>query len=230
MKLKVLMLTLIASHAIYAGFSANVALKSDYVSRGTTQTNNDPAIQGGFDYNADNGLYAGIWASNVSWAGEKSSIENDLYAGYAKELNKSWGLDVGAVEYLYPNTPTNVDYTEIYAGLSYKIVELREFYAPNYNHTGASSLFSELNVTIPLPFKQAMLKDMALLGQVGRGSFNDIEKAGLDNYWYWSVGLQREFLKAYTLSVTYVGNSLAKVYSPSSKSVVVAGLSCKMDL
>ena len=32
-------------------FSANAALATDYVFRGISQTDEDPAIQGGFDYN-----------------------------------------------------------------------------------------------------------------------------------------------------------------------------------
>ena len=48
-------------------FSANVGLYSDYIFRGYTQTQNEPAIQGGFDVEHSSGLYAGTWASNVDW-------------------------------------------------------------------------------------------------------------------------------------------------------------------
>jgi predicted porin len=47
-------------------FSANVALTTNYMFRGVSQTNNGPAIQGGFDYEyTPYNLYAGVWASNV---------------------------------------------------------------------------------------------------------------------------------------------------------------------
>ena len=46
---------------------ANVALSTDYIFRGVTQTGNDPAISGGFDYSLDNGFYVGIWGSNVNF-------------------------------------------------------------------------------------------------------------------------------------------------------------------
>ena len=47
-------------------FSANVALTTNYMFRGVSQTNNGPAIQGGFDYEyTPFNLYAGVWASNV---------------------------------------------------------------------------------------------------------------------------------------------------------------------
>jgi uncharacterized protein (TIGR02001 family) len=55
-----LVVPLVAS-AEWAG-SANVALTSDYVFRGVSQTDEDPAIQGGFDVSHDSGLYIGTWA------------------------------------------------------------------------------------------------------------------------------------------------------------------------
>ena len=72
-------------------FSANVGLYTDYIFRGYTQTQNEPAIQGGFDVEHSSGLYAGTWASNVDWttAGDymdKNSVEIDVYAGWATEI------------------------------------------------------------------------------------------------------------------------------------------------
>jgi hypothetical protein len=48
-------------------FSANVALTNDYVWRGISQTNEDPAIQGGFDFEHPSGVYLGVWGSNVDF-------------------------------------------------------------------------------------------------------------------------------------------------------------------
>jgi len=45
---------------------ANVALTSNYMFRGISQTNNGPAVQGGFDYTyVPWSLYLGAWGSNV---------------------------------------------------------------------------------------------------------------------------------------------------------------------
>jgi hypothetical protein len=50
-------------------FSANVALTTNYMFRGVSQTGNAAAIQGGFDYIYKPwGLYAGVWGSNVDSA------------------------------------------------------------------------------------------------------------------------------------------------------------------
>jgi uncharacterized protein (TIGR02001 family) len=41
-------------------------LASDYVFRGISQSQRQPAIQGGFDYSHASGFYVGTWASNVA--------------------------------------------------------------------------------------------------------------------------------------------------------------------
>ena len=47
--------------------SGSVGLFSQYIFRGLTQTDRDPAMQGNFDINHSSGLYLGMWGSNVSW-------------------------------------------------------------------------------------------------------------------------------------------------------------------
>ena len=49
--------------------SGNVAIGTDYVYRGISQTEEEATIQGGFDWTSENGLYAGIWASNIAFDG-----------------------------------------------------------------------------------------------------------------------------------------------------------------
>jgi hypothetical protein len=58
---------------------ANVALTTDYVWRGISQTQKAPAIQGGFDLAHDSGLYIGVWASNVNFVDDDTS---DIETGY----------------------------------------------------------------------------------------------------------------------------------------------------
>ena len=51
--------------------SGSVGLFSQYIFRGLTQTDRDPALQGNFDINHSTGLYLGMWGSNVSWLRDK---------------------------------------------------------------------------------------------------------------------------------------------------------------
>lgn len=61
--------------------TGNVALATDYIFRGVTQTDNGPAISGGFDVEAG-GAYAGVWGSSVDFS-DATTMELDLYGGYA---------------------------------------------------------------------------------------------------------------------------------------------------
>jgi uncharacterized protein (TIGR02001 family) len=108
-------------------FSANVGLYSDYIWRGQSQTQRQPAIQGGFDVEHSSGFYAGVWASNVEWTTESgamqdNSVEIDGWLGYAFDIS-GVGLDVGILQYWYPGDMTegqaDTDATEVYAGISY---------------------------------------------------------------------------------------------------------------
>lgn len=99
--------------------SGNVAISTDYVFRGVSQTEEDPAISAGID--ATNGLfYVGAWASNVSYAGDdKTNAEVDVYGGVRTEFaGLSW--DLGAIAYIYTNEPdgSDFDYAEIKVGAS----------------------------------------------------------------------------------------------------------------
>ena len=95
-------------------FSGNVALTTDYVWRGVSQNNENPAVQGGFAY-ANGAFYVGTWASVVDFGG--ANLELDLYGGFAGETAGGLGWDVGVIGYLYPDAD-DLDFVELYGGLS----------------------------------------------------------------------------------------------------------------
>lgn len=87
--------------------SANVAITNDYVFRGVTQTQEDPAISGGFDYTYNPfGAYVGVWASNIEFAGgaggDAATIETDFYGGFRGAFASGVTWDVGGIYYGYP--------------------------------------------------------------------------------------------------------------------------------
>src|SRR5574337_1152961 len=93
-------------------FTANVGFVSEYRYRGISQTEKKPALQGGFDYSHESGLYVGTWGSNVSWIDNltddkaQNSMEWDFYGGY-KGTAGPIGFDVGLLQYYYPGSSVN---------------------------------------------------------------------------------------------------------------------------
>jgi uncharacterized protein (TIGR02001 family) len=95
--------------------SGNVALTSDYVFRGLTQTDGDAAIQGGFDVNHSSGFFAGVWASNVDAAlYSDSEMELDTYLGWTGKIVVP-EVTLKALRYNYPGTTFNDNNTNEYS-------------------------------------------------------------------------------------------------------------------
>ena len=131
--------------------SGSVGLFSQYIFRGLTQTDRDPALQGNFDINHSTGLYLGMWGSNVSWLRDKygvsqtsdsetfyksgGNLEIDVYGGFKSEIGKTGlGVDLGALQYYYPgdergrnvgNGYAKANTTEVYGALSYGWIQAK---------------------------------------------------------------------------------------------------------
>lgn len=122
--------------------SGNVALTSDYRFRGISQSDESPAIQGGFDVTFSPGFYIGTWGSSVDFdvnqAGNEDaadgSLELDYYAGWAGSIGDSgFGIDVGYIYYDYPGDEGGLgDYQEVYAGVSYNELSVQVNYSDDY--------------------------------------------------------------------------------------------------
>jgi uncharacterized protein (TIGR02001 family) len=118
--------------------TANVGIYSQYVFRGITQTAEDPALQGGFDYAHSSGIYLGVWGSNISWLNDANaytkggSLEMDFYGGYKGTIG-DFGYDLGVLQYWYPGDAADgfnkADTTELYVAGSWKWFTVKYSYA-----------------------------------------------------------------------------------------------------
>lgn len=99
-----------------AQFESNVALSSEYMWRGMTQSDGQAAISGGFDIAGESGAYFGVWGSNVEY-GDDATMELDYYLGYAGETEGGLSYDIGYLLYDFPGA--DYDAEEIYLGLGY---------------------------------------------------------------------------------------------------------------
>ena len=116
--------------AIYAdigseNFSAYGTLTSDYRFRGVSQSARSPALQGGVDFQHDNGIFAGVWASTIDFADEAQrsnprDIEIDYYLGFNRRFASNWTAVISVVHYAYPDTSFDYDYTELLAGIRFR--------------------------------------------------------------------------------------------------------------
>ena len=114
-------LMLLGANARAAEVSGTAALTSDYVWRGSTQTQGDPAAQAGFKVASDAGFHASVWGSNVEFAPEvEASSELDVTVGWGKALGEDWAVDVNVLHYRYPGTTVDLDWTELNGTLTWR--------------------------------------------------------------------------------------------------------------
>lgn len=189
-----------AQTTLFGGeLAINASLLSDYRFRGVSKSNNDISVQGGLDWYADSGIYAGAFASSVSdFRG--SDVETNFYAGYSTE---SGGIiyDFGATAYVYPGG-TNATYFETYGSVGVDFGLLTSSvgisYMPSQNNIGNTDnvyFFNDTRASIPdTPFNVDLH-----LGYED-GFFGD-------GKWDWRIGTSVTF-EQFELGVTYVDTNV----------------------
>lgn len=110
---------LLASTASAGELSGELTVVSDYVFRGVSQTDEDPALQFGLDYAFDSGFYVGTWVSNVDFGpGDPADFEWDIYVGYGFEIGSGVAADIQLLQYRYPGA-NDYNYLELVGSLTF---------------------------------------------------------------------------------------------------------------
>jgi uncharacterized protein (TIGR02001 family) len=224
---------------LFAGknFAASVALTTDYVYRGVSQTDENWAIQGSFDYGHPSGFYVGVWASNVAEIVSEGNMEMDLYGGYSREFFKNFSFDIGIIYYWYPDPGTGPkrDFIEGVLGLKYSFpnialspqLGLSYNYSPNFYGADrdGNHLLGTIELTLPYEFGlggQLGYQDVAGGATTG-GAAGENGRSGFD-YFYWQVGLFRA-IKGFVLDLSYWGTDAEDYLGSYADSRVVFTLS-----
>ncbi|MFN3352652.1 MAG: TorF family putative porin [Brevundimonas sp.] len=159
----------------------NFGVTSDYVFRGFTQSDSDPAVQGGVDATIGS-FYVGAWASNVEFFDDTDG-EIDIYGGYRTEA-AGYALDFGVVGYLYPGGPgaADYDYVEFKAAASRAVgpatLGVVVFYSPDFfGAADEEAVYVEGNAA------WALNANWTVSAAVGRQAL-DVS----DDYTTWNVG------------------------------------------
>lgn len=192
-----------ASAQTYPEIEANVALTSDYRFRGVSLSDEQPAIQGGFDVDFGTGFYVGTWASSIDAVGD-SEIELDFYAGYGFEVN-GIEFDVGGLVYTYPGE-SDAHFFEVYASAGFVTGllenEIGVAYSPDQDNLGDDNLYLYYAGSFPLGET-----GLSLIGGLGyeTGAFGDLDGDG-DDKWDWTLGVTWTALSV-DWTVAYVDTS-----------------------
>ena len=173
----------------------NVGVVSDYVFRGASQTDEEPALQGGVDFTAGS-FYAGVWGSNVDFF-DDTDAEIDFYGGFRGEAG-GFALDGGVIFYAYVNEPNFADYnyTEFKLAASRAIgpasIGAAVYYSPDFFGIDESATYYELNGGF------APVEKLTISGAVGQQML-DVT----DDYVTWNVGATYALLDHVVIDVRY---------------------------
>jgi uncharacterized protein (TIGR02001 family) len=182
--------------------SFNMSLTSDYMFRGITNSDHEPAGQATLE--STYGIfYGGLFVSNVDFRTPDPDVEVDLSGG----LRPTFGpvsTDIGYVRYFYPDA-SDIEYGEAYGIASVSPTEMLSlggsvYYSPDYGGSGDDSLYVEGNATVSLPH------DISLSGAFGSQMFDS--GVGLSDYLTWNVGASYTW-KALTFDLRYHDTDLS---------------------
>jgi len=183
---------LVGATAGHAGVTGNVAFTSDYVSRGISYSDNDPAVQGGFDWSHPVGVYAGIWGSSVEF-GTPAHVEMDVYIGVTRPTSIGAAWSVGLAYYTYPGA-SNLNYGEIYAGIAFPRLSAKLWYANDYAGTHGKEFYAEADLKLALPLAVEL---------VLHGGYSQFEPViGLRDYVDYGASLSRDY-QGLNIGVSY---------------------------
>lgn len=215
----VLLLGIAQIATVQAEVSASLTLASDYVFRGISNTDEDPAIQGSFDYEHELGFYAGVWASNVKFREnadaaaadtvDEASIEIDYYLGFSSAFGNGITWDMRALSYTYPGAQAGLEYGywELLAAVGHTYehapyipeVGVEVYYSPEYFGKIGAAYYAAATLNLSLPH------EFGLGFSLGRQWFDN--QASID-YSDWKV----------ELSKTIAGIEIAAAYTDTSLS------------
>ncbi len=148
-----------------ASVSVNVALTSDYVFRGISQTRGDPALQAGARLGLDSGVYVSTWASGLKPLPDNGAdAELDLVAGWSGALGDQWTLDANVTRYTYPGAErSSSDYNELVGTLTWRgRAWILAGWSNDVFGSGRAALYTGVGGRLPLAH------DVAIESGVGR--------------------------------------------------------------
>ena len=192
------------------GYTVTLGGTSDYVFRGMSNTNRDPAAQGSIDVTY--GIaYAGVWASNTDYpnfgvdngqplTGKIGPAEVDIYFG----LKPVWGpitFDFAALYYMFPGQYGNTNegnYLELKAGASVTPVQnltltVNNFYSPENQFESGETYTLEGSAAYTLPAVGIFTPTIS--GTIGNQWGFDQRYVtytmawGADEYTWWNAGV-----------------------------------------
>jgi uncharacterized protein (TIGR02001 family) len=194
---------LLAAGPSQADLTGTLAATSEYMFRGI-ETSDGAAVQGSVLYSHATGLYAGVWGSNIDET--LGSSEVDVYGGWTGDVG-GVTLDVGALQYLFPETNedsaiSNTDYLELYAGIALAGFSTKVFVTEDFFNTDEEAYYLTASYGYPVT------DDVTLTAQAGYNGGDGVDAFVGDSYIDYSLALSKAFENGFGASFAVVNTTL----------------------
>jgi uncharacterized protein (TIGR02001 family) len=194
---------------------------SNYVFRGTTQSDRGPSAGASATAVWNDAFYLGIAGAAISWPDNAAfgplsdpSAEIDLFGGLRWSHGK-WSFDAGAIYYYYPKEVNfQSDFWEVYFNAEYAVSDQLSVggsiaYSPDYLKYGIDGTAGALNFTwtVPTSYQDLSFYVSGELGYVWLGA-TPSGGAFIPDYAHWNAGFGWNW-KTLTLDLRYHDTDLS---------------------
>jgi uncharacterized protein (TIGR02001 family) len=191
-------------------WGGSVALTTDYLLRGVSQTDGSPAVQAELHFQTQTGWLGGLWASNVEVNPEDGrTAELNAFFGYSHPIAGEWSMKLVAVHYAYPgNSPADFyNYDELIAGAAFRdVFFVTATISPNTPHEADPGVARDHTaVSYELALRYPLQGTWSALGGVG---YYDLKAPDTAGYAYWSAGVGYDF-EPWHLEIAWFGTGHA---------------------
>ncbi len=179
--------------------TANFGVVSNYIWRGQSQTDNQPAVQGGLDYSHASGLYAGAWVSNVDFGvGDDTNYEVDLKTGFGGAVNDDLRYDVNLLYVGYPDID-DADMAELGGSVTYQFLTLGLSYTI-YGQADNSAPYDVGDLYYNGALNFNLMYNLKLNVRAG---YYDFDAPQVIDYTHWGLSVSRDAGDFGTVSLNY---------------------------
>jgi uncharacterized protein (TIGR02001 family) len=206
-------------------WAASFAVTNDYVFRGMSQTEKNPALQATLDVTYGI-LYSGVFVSNIDFGdtliGNRGVATTELtFIAGVKPVVGPINFDFGVIYYTYPGAHDSsrygmaeLNFFEVKAAASVSpwkggTLGVAGFYSPDYTGETGDVWTVEGSIAQELPkIGSVGLTFSALVGhQSGDDAAYELS-FGADSYTYWNAGVTLGFHDRFSLDLRYWGSDL----------------------
>ena len=206
-----------------AGASTDLGLTvaTDYMMRGVRQTWSGPAYQGLVEHGFKSGIFAGLWASRVSFRAEDPrNVEVDYFAGYRKRLRPDLAFDITATRYTYPEPGQHRGYDWTEVQLAFHIADYVTVSGIlSRGWLASTEVYPIIEAALLYPLPALVVLDSTI-------GYQFSERALPKSYGYVEVGASRSFGSfSFRVSVTATSSNGREMFGEFAETRGVAALS-----